>query len=58
MKTLRAAKRAATLKEYRRVFQDMNLPARDIWLEFKGKRYVRRVWQNINRFGWHRWEEE
>lgn len=56
MKTLKSAKRAATLKEYERVFQNMNLPPRDIYLEYEGKIYVRRAWQSLNSFGWRRWE--
>lgn len=54
--TLRAKKLAATKREYRRVYENMNLPPRDIVVEYDGVRYIRYAWQSLNRFGWGRWE--
>ena len=54
--TLRAAKLAATKREKNRVFDNMNLPPRDIVVEHGKERWVRRAWQSIGRFGWERWE--
>lgn len=56
MNSLRAMKRAATAREYQRVYDCMCLPARDITVEFEGCVYVRRAWNSLRGFGWTRWE--
>jgi len=50
-------KREATRREYRRVYEYMCLPPRDIQVEHNGRRYVRRAWSGVGHFGWGRWME-
>ena len=55
MKTDKQIKKEATSAEYRRVYDDMALPPRDIVAECSDGVWVRRAWQSLNRFGWGRW---
>lgn len=55
MKTLRQAKKESTMREHRRVFDNMNSP-QDIYLEFEGKVYVRELISGIGRFRWNKWK--
>ena len=57
MKTDRQIKLAATKEEYRRVFDNYNLPAQDIYAECSDGTWVKRVWQNLKKFGWGKWEK-
>lgn len=52
----RSIKLEATKREYRRVYDNMCLPARDIIAECSDGTWVRRAWQSLNRFGWGKWE--
>lgn len=56
MKSVKQLKREATLREYKRVFDNMCLPARDIFVETSEGRYMRSAWTNLNSFGWSKWE--
>jgi hypothetical protein len=56
MTTERQAKTEATKREYRRVYDDMHTP-RDIYAEHDGRTFVKRVWTEPGRFGWHTWTE-
>jgi len=55
-RTDRQIKIEATRKEFSRVFDNMNLPARDIHADCSDGKWVRRAWNGLNRFGWGRWE--
>lgn len=55
--TLQSQKRQATKIEQQRVFDFMMTP-RDIILYAEGRRFVRKLWQNGNTFGWGRWQED
>ena len=55
--TLRSKKIQATKEEYKRVFENFNLPPQNIYVEHEGKTYVRKVWQSVNSFGWSKWLE-
>lgn len=54
--TLQAKKTAATRAEYSRVYDNFNLPPRDIVVEHEGETYIRRAWTALREFGWGRWE--
>jgi hypothetical protein len=54
--TDRAIKAAATHREYRRVYDNFNLPPRDICADCPSGRYVRRAWTAPGRFGWGPWQ--
>lgn len=53
--TLRAKKAAATRAEMRHVYENMNLPGRNITVEHDGVIYVREFWYSLNSFGWGKW---
>ena len=53
---LRQLKTEATKREKARVFDNMNMPPRDITVDYLGRDYIRRAWQGVNTFGWDRWE--
>jgi hypothetical protein len=53
----RKIKLMATKKEYKRVYDNMNLPPRDIEAECSDGRWIRRAWTGLNIFGWNRWEK-
>ena len=55
-KSDRSIKLEATKREYRRVYDDMCLPARDIVAECSDGMWRRRAWQGLNQFGWGTWE--
>lgn len=54
--TLRAAKAEATRREHARVYDNYNLPPRDIVVEHEDGVFVRRAWQSGRHFGWGQWE--
>lgn len=56
MPSLRILKAAATRAECRRVYDNHNLPARDITVTVDGVVWRRESWHALNRFGWGRWE--
>jgi hypothetical protein len=41
----------ATKAEHKRVYENMNLPARDI--EIPG--WIKEAWNGLNSFGWGKW---
>ena len=49
--TERQLKIEATKREYKRVFEDMILPARDIRIDG----WVRKAWNGLGNFGWDKW---
>ena len=53
--TIRAAKTQATRAEYRRVYDNMDLPPRNIRCEHNGVRYERAAWSSPAAFGWDAW---
>lgn len=53
--TLTQLKTQATRTEFARVYNNFNLPARDIVVEHNGARYIRYAWHSVNRFGWTAW---
>ena len=55
MKTDRQIKTEATKAEHKRVFENMNPPARDITAECSDGTWVREAWNGLNSFGWGRW---
>lgn len=55
--TLTQKKREATKQEYARVYDNFNLPPRDIYVEHDGERYEKRAWQNLRSFGWDKWKK-
>ena len=57
-KTLRQLKTDATKREQARVYENMDLPPRDIVVEHEGHRHIKRAWQSPGRFGWEKWEQE
>jgi hypothetical protein len=52
----RAIKARATKEEESRVYDNMNLPPRDIYAECSDGTWIRRAWTAPGRFGWDRWE--
>ena len=57
-KSDRSIKLEATKREYRRVYDNMCLPARDIVAECSDGMWRRRAWQGHNQFGWGKWERD
>ena len=53
--TDRQTKTEATKKEYKRVYDNYNLPPRDILAKCSDGIWKRYAWQDVNRFGWYRW---
>lgn len=55
MQTLKQAKKEITMRENRRVFDDMGTP-RDIYLEFDGVVYTKKLISWAGGFRWKKWE--
>ncbi len=53
---LRKKKLAATKREMKRVFDNMNAPG-DIVVAHNGSIYIRDLWRNVNNFGWSKWKK-
>ena len=58
MKTDRQIRLAATKREYRRVFDDMCLPAQNIVAECRDGTWIKKAYNGIGRFGWSKWKKE
>ncbi len=56
MKTDKQIKSEATRKHKYSVFEHMNNP-HDIFADCSDGMWVRKLWKNINRFGWDKWEK-
>lgn len=52
----RQIKTIAARAEYKRVFDNFNLPPKDIHAYTPGGHYVRIAWQSVNNFGWGKWQ--
>ena len=50
-------KAQATKKEYRRVYDNYCLPARDIYAECSDGMWIKQAWSGLNSFGWDKWEK-
>lgn len=55
--TDRQIKTHATRAEFRRVFDNFNLPGQDIIAVCSDGTYRRKFWQSLSRFGWERWKK-
>jgi len=49
-------KTEATKREYHRVYDDYNLPPRDIYADCSDGHWVRRAWSGPGQFGWGKWQ--
>lgn len=58
VKTDRQKKTEATKEEYRRVFDNYNLPGGDIYADCSDGVWIKRFWQNLNKFGWENWKRD
>ena len=55
-KESRRIKTQATKEEFARVYDNMNLPGRDIVVELDDGIWIREFWSCIGRFGWTSWK--
>lgn len=56
-KSLKKLKRQATKLEYNRVYNDMILPAKNIYVEYENEIYLKEAWNDSNKFGWKKWKK-
>lgn len=54
----RALKLKATLREHKRVYDDMILPARNIVAQCSDGIWIKKAWTSPHSFGWSKWEKQ